>query len=362
MDNNSRILDRFEKAQQALVLQQSDLSLGIASQLIDSQAIDLDPVYQRRPRWRAGKQSQLIESFLLNVPIPPIYLSEDEYGKYSIIDGKQRLTAISAFIKNELVLEGLETVKSLNGYTFNEIPGEIKNALSVRPYLRVITILKQSDPDLKYEVFYRLNTGGEPLVAQEVRNVAFRGILNDEIMTLCENKFLRQRLSIASNSGIVNTNSKAYREMQDAELVLRYLVLEYSWENFSGNFRRALDEYMEENRNSRSAASRARQSFSEAISACEKLWGPIAFSRVNNAKWRDQFISGVYDAQMVAVSELGIFADDVSRDQAIDAKAAMLKLFQNPAFTKACTQGTNTQTSVRFRVGSVINELKSIFN
>jgi uncharacterized protein with ParB-like and HNH nuclease domain len=80
----------FENSQNDLVLQASDFSLQGLKEMVDSETIDLSPRYQRRERWDPERQSQLIESFLLNVPVPPIYLAEEEYGVYSIIDGKQR--------------------------------------------------------------------------------------------------------------------------------------------------------------------------------------------------------------------------------------------------------------------------------
>jgi hypothetical protein len=191
------IVERFEKAQDRLVLQQSDLALESLAAMVDAKAVDTQPHYQRRDRWTPIKRSALIESFLLNIPVPPIYLAEDDFGTYSVIDGKQRLTAIRDFMRNELALSRLETFTQLEGLTFEELPAELRNALQIRPYLRVVTLLKQSDPELKYDVFERLNTGGERLNAQEIRNVAFQGPLNDLIYgELCEAPFLLGQLKI----------------------------------------------------------------------------------------------------------------------------------------------------------------------
>src|SRR5664279_826539 len=100
-------LQRFIDAQNNLVVQHSDFSLRALFDMANSHAIDLAPHYQRRDRWKPDKQSALIESFILNVPVPPVYLSEDEFGKYSVIDGKQRLTAIRDFLAGDLRLRGL---------------------------------------------------------------------------------------------------------------------------------------------------------------------------------------------------------------------------------------------------------------
>lgn len=144
---------RFAKAQDDLVLQQSDLSLKSVSDMVDFNAIDISPKYQRRERWSEEEESELIESFLMNIPIPPIYLAEDEYGIYSVIDGKQRLTAINRFLNNKLTLSNLNLFPELNGLTFSKLPSALSNALAIRPYIRVVTLLRQSNPELKHEVF-----------------------------------------------------------------------------------------------------------------------------------------------------------------------------------------------------------------
>ena len=111
----------------------------------------------------------------MNVPIPPIFLNEDDYGKYSVIDGKQRLNAISQFMTGDLRLKGLNVFNDLNGLNFYDLPIEFQNSLKIRANIRAIIILRQSNKEIKYEVFQRLNTGGVKLNAQEIRNSAFPG-------------------------------------------------------------------------------------------------------------------------------------------------------------------------------------------
>ena len=113
---------RFEQSQNDLVLQTSDFSLQGLKEMVDSNIIDLSPKYQRRERWGIDRQSELIESFLLNVPVPPIYLAEEDYGVYSIIDGKQRITAVSDYLNNTFTLAGLIEFSDLNGLSFKSLP------------------------------------------------------------------------------------------------------------------------------------------------------------------------------------------------------------------------------------------------
>ena len=166
----------------------------------------------------------LIESFLTNIPVPPVYLAEDvaQLGSYAVIDGKQRLTAISLFFSDKLVLRGLRRLERLNGLKYSQLPIEIRNPLGMKN-LRITTLLRQSSEDLKHEVFLRLNTGGEILNAQEIRNVAYRGPLNDLIYQLAEDEFLRKQFKV------VPPSSQSYRQMTDAEYVLRFLALVSNW-------------------------------------------------------------------------------------------------------------------------------------
>jgi len=116
--SEKKIIKRFTDSQSALVLQQSDLSLQSISDMVEDRAIDVSPKYQRRERWGLDRDSGLIESFLLNIPVPPIYLAEDEYGVYSVIDGKQRVTAINRYLKGEFALKGLDKFVSWKGIFF----------------------------------------------------------------------------------------------------------------------------------------------------------------------------------------------------------------------------------------------------
>ena len=234
----NELVGSFHEAQAKLVVQTADLPLGALADMVESKAIDLDPGFQRRERWSPRKRSALIESFLLNVPVPPVYLAEEVDGTYTAIDGKQRLRAIADYLNNRFPLRNLEQLTEAEGMRFNVLPSEITNALRLRPFLRVVTLLKQTDSLLKYEVFLRLNRGGETLIAQEIRNVAFRGPLNDAIYDLSALQFLRDQLKIR------NDKSPAYTKMMDAEYVLRFLALHNVHEHLSGSLVREMDEFM----------------------------------------------------------------------------------------------------------------------
>ena len=348
----SEIERRFEKSQNDLVLQTSDFSLQGLKEMVDGQIIDLLPKYQRRERWEIERQSELIESFLLNVPVPPIYLAEEDYGVYSIIDGKQRITAVSDYLNNAFTLRGLEEFSDLNGARFRDLPRTLQNALKVRPYLRVITLLKQSHPRLKYEVFIRLNRGGIRLNNQEIRNVAFRGALNDAIYESSANGLLRSALKIDG------PKAPAFQQMQDAEYVLRFLTLLSTWSSFSGSLSRSMDDFMITNQNIEGAGlNNLILPFGSAIERVALLWGDVAFQRWDGQRWRQQSLAGLYDAEMIASSLLTsaqIAAVSRKRDDIVEATK---NLFSDSDFEEAVRLGTNTPSRIKYRIERVYNML-----
>jgi Protein of unknown function DUF262 len=349
MEKN-KIVETFLQAQNRLVLQSSDLSLESIANMVLGKAINITPKYQRRERWNKFKESALIESFLLNIPVPPIFLAEDEYGKYSVIDGKQRITAIYNFIKNGERLELLEKFKEIEGLSFNDLPEQLNNALKIRPYIRVITLLKQSDPNLKYEVFNRLNTGGDKLLPQEVRNAAFEGDLNDMLIEESGNLFLRKQLNIANDKE--RLKSKIYKEMIDVEYVLRFFTLRQYWDSFPGNMKVAMDTFMSENyRSADLNISRMRKVFQTSMVLCREIFGDDAFKRIGG---RNEPIQGIFDAQSVAIS----FFVDRHKEKLIKHKRAIKNEFkrkytEDSNFEVSMRQFTSNIKQVAYRIGTM---------
>ncbi|MCP4309605.1 MAG: DUF262 domain-containing protein [bacterium] len=313
--------------------------------MVEENSIDLTPGFQRRERWKVENQSALIESFLLNVPVPPIYLAEEEDGRYTAIDGKQRLRAIADYISGKFALRGLDNLVQAEGRRFDDLPSEIVNALRLRPYLRVVTLLKQTDEMLKYEVFLRLNRGGERLNQQEIRNVAFRGVLNDAIYNCAENDFLKRQLKITSKK------SQAYRQMQDAEYVLRFLALSSSLDDFRGNLIHQMDKFMIEHESASTEESAGLvKPFRRAIERCEGIWSENAFQRPEGNGWRVQMLAGLYDAQMLAVDKLTQAEYEAASAKRKKIVRETRNLFNDTAFDKAVRTGTNTPARIRYRV------------
>lgn len=355
-ENDYQVEKFWEKKQRELVTSTVDYNLESLSNL----NINLSPEYQRRERWDDIRQSKLIESFLMNVPVPPVFLNEDSYGQYSVIDGKQRITAVKRFIHNELKLKGLTIFSELNGKSFKEIPNTLQDIIRTRPTLRATIILRQSDQDVKFEVFQRLNTGGVKLNSQEIRNSTSVGLFNDLIINLSVLQGFHSLLGIKDKA-----KSQIYQEMRDVELVLRFFALRNNWQTYSGNMRNTLDRYMHDNQkvgDGKAGKKRLEvlnKEFIDAIEKVEAAFGEHSFRRwsVKDSKWKKPILSALFDAQMIAC--MGKNKDVLQKNQA-KIIAGMKLLFNDEQFEAAISSSTNTPSFIIYRIQKVSELIESI--
>ena len=171
------------------------------------------PKFQRWYVWDDNMASRLIESILLDVPIPPCYLAQDNDYKLDVIDGQQRIYSIYRFVNNEFKLRNLEVIAEYNGHSFFEMPAMIRRKIETYT-LRCVIVTNNSDPEIRFEVFERLNTNTVPLNPQELRNSISRGALID---------LLGELANFPPWLKILNRKSPD-RRMRDEELILRFFA------------------------------------------------------------------------------------------------------------------------------------------
>jgi hypothetical protein len=177
----------------------------------------LQPDFQRHFVWDAGKSSRLVESALLDIPLPMIYLSEEDDSKEYVIDGQQRLTSFFSFIDGkhpdgkDFKLTGLKVFDELNKKTFKELPEDQQDKIRYCT-IRSITFKKESDKNIKFEIFERLNTGSVSLNDQELRNCIYRGTYNKLLNRLSQDKDFMMLIGLKGPD----------KRMKDVELVLRF--------------------------------------------------------------------------------------------------------------------------------------------
>lgn len=232
--------------------------------------LDLRPAFQRLHVWDNSKSSRLIESVLLEVPIPVIYLNEDPESKYSVIDGQQRLSAFFEFNNNNLRLTGLTIFTGLNGKLFQDLPKSLQHKFEDST-IRLIEIRKESHPDVKFEIFERLNTGAVQLNAQELRNCIYRGKYNDLLKDLTEDKDFQSLLGLKGSH---------YR-MYDRELILRFFAFYRTTHlNYNPSMKRFLNKEMEKYQNiSEEEEKKLRKCFRKSVRLSKTVFGDKSFRR-----------------------------------------------------------------------------------
>ena len=226
-----------------------DMSFGEIANLHKNRELIIQPEYQRLFRWSDQQKSHLIESILLELPIPQIFVIENPDGVLELIDGLQRTSTVLQFVEPDsihlepLVLEGCTLIPALNGMKFHDLPLSLRLSLKRSP-IRTVVIKKQSNGFLRYEMFKRLNTGGANLAPQEIRNCSAR-MLGDEGV-----KFYTFLVKLTQNqnfSACAEYLPQPEKEKKgEEELVLRFFASKNARDLFRGSVRDWLDNYMEE--------------------------------------------------------------------------------------------------------------------
>ena len=233
---DNEINEKYLAGEVRIVTEQARYPLPSIPVMLETQNYNLNPEFQRRHRWSTEKRSRLIESFIMNVPVPPVFLYETEFSHYEVMDGLQRLTTINEFYGNSFALEGLSEWPELNGRRYLDLPIQIRNGID-RRYLSSVILLQETAKSqeeallLKQLVFERINSGGEMLTPQESRNAIYNGSLNQLCIRLSRNEDLCELWGIPWKGGIspneyddeLMSNSD-YSTMNDVELVLRFLL------------------------------------------------------------------------------------------------------------------------------------------
>lgn len=318
---------RYEEGDVRIVTDQARYPLSAVPGLLKSDDYKMNPDFQRRHRWDKQAKSRLIESFIMNVPIPPIFLYEDTFGHYEVMDGLQRLTAIFEFYENQFALEGLTQWSELNGLKYRSLPEKIKKGID-RRYLSSIILLQETAKthelaqQLKQLVFERINSGGVRLTPQESRNALEDGPMNQLCKSLAREDALCRLWGIPEKSDVeVETGEPApgdavwgnedFRSMADAELVLRF----FAYRQFldlqkSLALRDYLDRYLEvANDFSPKVLSGLEVLFKQTIVFAEELLGQEAFylwrQRKNGTwNWNRKSTLAAFDPWMMVLSHL----------------------------------------------------------
>lgn len=344
------ISDEIQKYRQEIKSERMDMSFGEIINMYKDKEIIISPEYQRAFRWDEQRQSDFIESILLGIPFPSIFVATNADGKWELIDGLQRVSTVLAFFnelkdengksypKNGLKLVEGSLIKGLKGVTIDTLPLEYKLQIKRTP-CRVEIILKESEFKMRYELFKRLNTGGEGLSRQEIRNCIFRGLdsrYSNFVAELSNNKIFRE---------IINISTQNEEMMYYEELVLRYLTLKNQGTRYvQANIQDYMDNYLENQckKFDESTVNGDRQLFENIMNILKGLKEKNIFKL-----GRRYFTTSMYDAIMLSLSEdiANLSQIDISE---LGQKIAELK--EREEFAKYVGSASSNPTSITNKV------------
>lgn len=350
-----------EKAKERTVKTQSiEYDLETLVKKIDKGVIKLDPDYQRRHRWDVGTSSRLIESLVLNIPIPTIYISQDvdvdletEEYRYSVIDGQQRLTAMYSFFKGKFSLLGLDTLEELNGCFYKDLPPFLTRRLEERT-VKCLRIDSTLDSQVKIDIFERLNSGSVKLEPQELRNAVFSGKFNELCKALGKNEDFRTLLQVDLAAP---DNNNRVKKMEDVELVLRYFTLiDENYLNYKKTKERGFIDFLSDTMKKYMAVdderlSELKKHFEVTMEQILKDFGSTAFAKYKfeNGEYtlQSKFNFAIFDALATSVHDL-MFNEglvDFSKK-----RATFQKLFENAEFYESATGSYLDTNKLRYRI------------
>ncbi len=230
----------------------------------------LDPLFQRRPVWDLVRQSKLIESVILEVPIPVFYLAESYDGTEEVIDGQQRFRSFFDYLDGKFSLKGLKAIPEINGKKFTDLEKTMQKLIE-NYSVRTVTFKKESDENLRFEIFERLNTGAMPLNDQELRNCIYRGRYNQLLIFLSEDPDYRFLMGLTGPE----------RRMRDVEYVLRFASFFHStYLNYKPSMARFLNDDMRKYQHiSKQDENELTKAFKQTMSIIRSILGKNAFHR-----------------------------------------------------------------------------------
>ncbi|MEA5468088.1 DUF262 domain-containing protein [Spirulina sp. 06S082] len=297
--------EEIDKTRKEIRTDGYSMSIGEWLNLYQSDEIDIHPDFQRFFRWSKRQKSIFIESILLGIPIPPVFVSQRDDGIWDVIDGLQRLSTIYEFVglikpidpEDEIPFSLQQTtyLPSLEGKKWND-PDDLKNSLTQpqrllikRAKIAVNIVEKESDEMIKYELFQRLNTGGSIATPQEVRNCILL-MLNKKmyqlIRSLADNELFKKCISLSD---------RLYEEQYDMELVLRFVLLfdkdEKNLKQLGGDVHIFLTESMRTMASQQDwDSSNIENAFNQTFETLDKIMGDNSFKRYKLEE--DRFLGG----------------------------------------------------------------------
>lgn len=335
----NRLQKQLEEERRLVSFDSYDMTVRQIFDMFVEKAIFVPPEYQRQFVWDIKRESVLIESILLGIPVPSLFMATNRDSTWEIVDGVQRLSTIAHFInpsseslesinrKTQLKIAGVEKLTELEGFTFSDLPKSVQLMFMTRP-IRVTVLNDKSDLSVRFDLFERLNTGGVLLTNQEIRNCIFRGVFNKNLKDLAKNQDF---------STVVKLKESAQQNGMVEEFILRFFAYYENHDLFDGSVKDFLNEYMKVNSDKALTPSK--------ISLFKKTFAVLAAAYPEGITRGQSSTTGanLYEALSVGVA----LAIKAKRDIKIDV---LKKLAENQELKKLTTVGTNSRRMLLARI------------
>lgn len=327
------------------------MSIGELASIYNEGDLDVHPEFQRIFRWDPSQKSNLIESILLGIPIPPIFVSQNENGVWDVIDGQQRLSTIFEFmgvlkdengnVQGASRLTKTKFLPSLEGKWWES--EDVDNSLTEaqrryikRSKLDITIIDKTSDINAKYELFQRLNTGGTRLSHQEIRNC---------LLVMINEPFYRQLREMNDNQSFRNCiplSDNSLEEQGDMEFIIRYLVArncDFDAISRDENINQFLtDEIVRLAQDNNYSLEKDKNDFNKTFEFLYELLGEDVFKKYNSVKekFEGPVLIGSFEAITLGVSNN---IEDLSKTDPSEVKRRIMDIYTNFKYQESIKRG-----------------------
>ena len=336
-----KIQEQLDKNRRSVSFDSYDLSVRQLYDMVSEKNIDIAPDDQRHFIWNDERQSQLIESIFLGIPVPSLFMATNKDSTWEVIDGLQRLTTIINFIGDDqtirsinsatkkLQLKSLEKLSSFNGLYFEDLPKSIQLGFQTRP-IRITVLNDRSDYNVRYDLFERLNTGGVILHPQEIRNCVFVGEFNDFIKECAINTDFRNVVKVTKN---------AEKTGNFEELVLKFFAYYEDRNEFVHGVKEFLNDYMEKKTKLFTNEKELKKLFENTFKKLNSILpnGIVRGNRVN--------ITPIVLYEAIAVGT----ADVIDNKDTID-NSKLLQVLDNSELKSLTTGATNSRKKLFDRI------------
>lgn len=337
----------------APIVQRSDRSLFELNRWFTHGRLHVEPEWQRKYVWDKKRASRLIESVLIGMPIPVVYLAEMEDGNFEVVDGRQRLTSIFDYFANKYPLRGLEMCPDLNGRYFREVDKRTQSKLE-NYTLRTFELSSSTPKDIMFLLFERLNTGGVALNDMEIRNCLYRGPLNNLLKELSQNEEFKRTFNLRNMD----------RRMMDRSCVLRFLAFyERTHLKARSGLKQFLNEFFRTHREADSTKlDELRKTFTRTMKACHSIFGEYGFRLRKDARgeWAPRPNLAIFQSVAVPMTDYDLGQLTRAADRILEDYLDLIAT--DTTWVDAVTKSTSDYQKIEYAFDTWKNRLRETLN